>query len=88
MLLWNLKGVVPFPFKVISRNHSHTIRIGRSKVVATRSTTADDLNLWVWSQSHKQGVCVKQIQDRRVSGVGVTHGHVSKFYLRCFRYRV
>ena len=28
------------------------------------------------------GVCVKQIQDRRVRGVEAAHGHVSKFYKR------
>ena len=45
VLLWDLKGIMPSPFKVTIGNHSHTIRIGRSEVAATRSTTADDLNL-------------------------------------------
>ena len=31
-------------------------RSGVVEVVATRSTTADDLKLWVGSQSHKCGV--------------------------------
>ena len=43
MLFWDLKGTIPSPFKVTTENHSHTIRIGRSKVGATRSTTADNL---------------------------------------------
>ena len=33
---------MPSPFKVTTRNHSYTIRIGRSKV-ATTSLTTDDL---------------------------------------------
>ena len=36
----------------------------------------------VESQSHKQGVCVQQIQDRRVRGVEAVHCRVSKFYMR------
>ena len=40
------------------------------------------LNLWVGSQSHRQGVCVQQIQDRRVRGVGAAHSCVNKFYMR------
>ena len=43
--LRDLKGTVPSPFKVTIGNHSHIIRAGRSKVTATRSTTANDLNL-------------------------------------------
>ena len=43
VLLWDLKGVVPSPFKVTTGNHSHSIRTSRSKVAATRSTTTGDL---------------------------------------------
>ena len=43
LLLWDLKGAMPSPFKVTTENHSHTIRTGRSNVAATRSTTAGDL---------------------------------------------
>ena len=53
VLLWDLKGIVSSSFKVTSGNHSHIIRFGRSKVVVTRSTTTDDLNLQGWSWSHK-----------------------------------
>ena len=34
---------MPSPFKVVTRNHSHSIRIRRSKVAVTRSTAVDDL---------------------------------------------
>ena len=53
VLLSDLKGIVPSSFKVTTENHSHTIRIGRSEVVATRSTIANDLNFQGWSWSHK-----------------------------------
>ena len=43
VLLWDLKDVVPFHFKVATGNHSHSIRTSRSKVVAIRSTTTGDL---------------------------------------------
>ena len=43
VLLWDLKGTVLSSFKVTTENHSHTIRIGKSKVATTRSTTANDL---------------------------------------------
>ena len=49
----NLKGIVPSSFKVITRNHSYTIRTGRSEVAATRSYIVNDLNLQEWSWSHK-----------------------------------
>ena len=81
VLLWDLKGVVPSLFKVTTGNHSHTIIIGRSKVAAIRLKTVDDLNFWVGSQSHKWGVYVQQIQNRRVCGIRVACGCVSKFYL-------
>ena len=45
VLLWDLKGIMPYSFKVTTRNHSHTIRTGRSEIAAIRSITADDLNL-------------------------------------------
>ena len=45
VLLWYQKGTVPSPFKVTTKNHSHTIRTDRSEVAATRSYIADDLNL-------------------------------------------
>ena len=45
VLLWDLKGIVPSSFKVTTGNHSHIIKSARSEVAATRSTTADDLNL-------------------------------------------
>ena len=77
VLLWDLKDVVSSPIKVTTENHSHTIRTGRSKVAATKSTTANDLNLWVGSQSHKWEVYVQQIQDRRVRWIGATRGSVS-----------
>ena len=35
------------------KDHSHVIRFSRSEVAATRSKTADDLNLQGWSWSHK-----------------------------------
>ena len=44
VLFWDLKGTMHSPFKVTTEYHSHTIRTGKSKVAATRSTTADDLN--------------------------------------------
>ena len=34
---------MPSAFKVTTRNHSYTIRIGRSKVATTSSTTDGDL---------------------------------------------
>ena len=43
VLLWDLKGNVPSPFKVTIRNHFHTIRIDRTEVAATRSYIVDDL---------------------------------------------
>jgi len=47
------------PFKVITRNHSHTIKTDRSKVVATRSTTVDDPKLFEWDlKVTNVGVCV------------------------------
>ena len=45
VLLRDLKGTMPSPFRVTIENHSHTIRISRSKVAATKSTTVDDINL-------------------------------------------
>ena len=36
---------MPSLFEVTTRNHSYTTRIGRSKVVATRSTIDGDLKL-------------------------------------------
>ena len=48
-LLGDLKGVVPYIFKITTGNHSHIIRTSRSKVATTRSTIADDLNLQEWS---------------------------------------
>ena len=72
VLFWDLKGIVPSPFKITTRKHSHTIRTGRFKVAATRSTTANDLNLWVRSQSHKHG-CLCIANSDWVHGVGATH---------------
>ena len=43
VLFWDLKGTMSSPFKVITGNHSHTIKIGRSKVDTTRSTIVVDL---------------------------------------------
>ena len=37
VLLWNLKGTMPSPFKVTTGNHSHTIRTDRFEIVGTRS---------------------------------------------------
>ena len=34
---------MPSPFKVTTRYYFHTIRTGRSRIAATRSTIADDL---------------------------------------------
>ena len=76
VLLWDLKGTVSSPFKVTTR------RTSRSEIVATRSYIADNLKVWVGSQSHKLPVCVQQIQDIRVRGVGVACGCVSMFYKR------
>ena len=53
VLLWDLKGIVSSSIKVIAENHSYIIRSSRSEVVATRLTTADDLNLQGWSWSLK-----------------------------------
>ena len=36
---------MPSPFKVTIGNHSYTIRTGRSKVAASRSYIANELNL-------------------------------------------
>ena len=44
VLLRDLKGTMPSPFRVTIENHSHTIRISRSKVAATRSIAVIDLN--------------------------------------------
>ena len=44
VLLWDLKGIMSSSIKVIAENHYYIIRSSRSEVVATRSTTADDLN--------------------------------------------
>ena len=55
VFFWVLKGTVPSLFKVTTGNYSHTIRIGKSKVVTRRSTTANDFILWVGSQSKKCG---------------------------------
>ena len=33
VLLWDIKGALPSLFKVTTKNHSHIIRNGRSKVV-------------------------------------------------------
>ena len=49
---------MPSSFKVIARNHSHIIRSSRSEVVATKSTTANDLKVT------RVGACVVQIQER------------------------
>ena len=69
------------PFEITIRNHSYTIRTGRSKIVATRSTIDGDLKpLSGISKSQTWEFVFKQIQDRRVRGVSATHGHVSKFY--------
>ena len=58
VLLWDLKGTVHSPFKVTTRNYSHTIRIGRSKVAATRSY----IWVFVWDlRVTNMGVCVRQI---------------------------
>ena len=47
VLLWDLKGFVPSSIKVTTGYHFHIFRTGRSRVVAWRSTIADDLNLQV-----------------------------------------
>ena len=90
---------MPSPFKVTIGNHSHTIRIGRFEVAATRSYIVDDLTFkgglgvtnwrvcvaktFEWDlKVTNVGVCVQQIQDRRVRGVGVACSRVSKFYKR------
>ena len=49
VLLWDLTGTVPSPFKVTTGNHSYIIRTGRFEVAATRSYIADDSNLQGWS---------------------------------------
>ena len=59
VLLWDLKGIIHSPFKVTTRNHSHTFRTNRSEVTAMRSYIANDLNLqgWSWSQKLKSLCC-------------------------------
>ena len=58
VLLRDLKGIVPSPFKVTTRNYSYTIKTGRSKVCATRSTIADDLKpLSEISKSQTRSLC-------------------------------
>ena len=49
VLLWDLKGTVPSPFRVTTINHSHTFRTNRFEVAVTRSYIANDLNLQWWS---------------------------------------
>ena len=50
---------MPSSIKFTTENHFYIIRSSRSEVAATRSTTADDLNLQGWSWSHKLSrVCV------------------------------
>ena len=44
-VLLSSKRYCAFSFKVTTGNYSHTIRIGKSKVVARRSTTANDFIL-------------------------------------------
>ena len=66
VLFWDLKGIVLLLSKSLPEFHLHIIRTDKSKVVATRSTTADDLKLWVGSQSHKHGCLCSTNSDRRV----------------------
>ena len=59
VLLWDLKGTVHSPFKVTTRNYSHTFRINRFEVTITRLYITNDLNLqeWSWSQKLKSLCC-------------------------------
>ena len=82
LLFWDLKGTMHSHFKVTTEYHFYTIRTGRSKVTATRSTTADDLNLWVRSQSHKWECLSSTNSDKRAYGFGAACGHMSKYCKR------
>ena len=50
----------------------------------TRSYIADDLKLWVGSQSHKRGCLCSTNSDRWVRGFGAACGHMSKYYKGSF----
>ena len=77
---------MPSSFKVIARNHSHIIRSSRSEVVATKSTTANDLKVTrvgacVGSQSHKSGcLCGANPRENESMDSELARGRVSKFY--------
>ena len=49
-------------------------------VAITRSYIANDLKLWVGSQSHKYKCLCSTNLDRRVCEFEATCGHVSKYY--------
>ena len=56
--LRDLKCTVSSSFKITTGNYSHTIKTGRSKVCATRSTIADDLKpLSEISKSQTRSLC-------------------------------
>ena len=80
---FDLNVVVPSRLKVTTRNYSHTIKTSRSEVAATRSTTIDDLNLWVEiSKSQtREFVCNKFIIEKTVN-LELACGHMSKYYKR------
>ena len=80
---FDLNVVVPSRLKVTTRNYSHTIKTNRSEVAATRSTTIDDLNLWVEiSKSQtREFVCNKFIIEKTVN-LELACGHMSKYYKR------
>jgi len=73
---------VPSLFKVTTGNYSHTIRIGRSKLLLEDQQLLMILSFEWDLKVTNVVVYVQQIQDKRVHGVGAARGHVSKFYKR------
>ena len=80
---FDLNGVVPSQLKVTTINYSHTIKTSRFEVATTRSTTIDDLNLWVEISKSQTGefVCNRFIIEKTVN-LELVCGHVSKYYKR------
>ena len=85
--MWDLKGNVPSSIKVTARIHSYSIRSSRSEVVATKSTTANDLKVTrvgacVGSQSHKSGcLCGANPRENESMDSELVRGCISKLLL-------
>jgi len=78
--LWDLRGSVPSNSTRFYRSLNYNQELVEL-VAASRSTRKSDLNLWVESQSHKQGCACVVVNPRRerVHGFGaLARGRVSK----------